>query len=143
MPAVLVASDRFGELDIADDRILQFPEGLLGFPTARRFAMVDSHDTGTYYWLQSLEDPSLAFLTVVPWAFFPEYEPELPRGDQDSLALTDPADALVLCILTVQREAKQITANLLGPLVVNAKTRVGRQVVLAESGYPVRAPLAA
>ena len=143
MRAVHVASDRFGALDIDEARILTFEEGLLGFPHARRFALIDSHDTGVYYWLQSLDDPSLAFLTVVPWPFFPDYEPELPEPEQHSLELRSPSEAMVLCLLTVQREAQTITANLLGPLVVNSTTRKGRQVVLAESGYPVRAPLAA
>lgn len=140
---MLVPSDRFGEIEVADDRVLEFPEGLLGFPTARRFAMIDSHDTGVYYWLQSLEDPSLAFLSVVPWSFFPDYEPELSDDAQEALSIEIQDDAIVLCLLTVQRGQESITANLLGPLVVNAHTRVGRQVVLAESGYPVRAPLAA
>lgn len=143
MPGVQVASDRFGVVEIDDDRVLSFPDGLLGFPDARRFALVDSHDTGTYFWLQSVDDPALAFLTVAPWAFFPDYEPDIPRMDEEALGLASPADVMVLCILTVQREHKMITANLLGPLVINSRSRVGRQVVLADSGYPVRAPLAA
>lgn len=138
-----VASERFGDIEIADEHVVAFPDGLLGFPESHRFAMIDSHDTGTYFWLQSVDDPSLAFLTVVPWAFFPEYEPDLPEAEQEALQLDNAADAIVLCLLTVHREQKLITANLLGPLVVNARTRLGRQVVLAESGYPVRAPLAA
>jgi flagellar assembly factor FliW len=140
---VQVASDRFGALEIDDERILEFDDGLLGFPEARRFALIDSHDTGVYYWLQSLDDPALAFLTVVPWPFFPDYEPDLSSDEQDALSLAAASEAMVLCLLTVQRDAGAITANLLGPLVVNSSTRKGRQVVLAESGYPVRAPLAA
>lgn len=140
---MLVASDRFGDIEIDDDRVLVFPEGLLGFPDARRFAMIDSHDTNVYFWLQSVEDPALAFLSVVPWAFFPDYQLDLPPAEERALGLETEADVLVLCLLTVQRDQKVITANLLGPLVINAKTRIGRQVVLADSGYPVRAPLAA
>lgn len=140
---MLVASDRFGELEIEEDRVLQFDDGLLGFPEAKRFAMLDTHDTGVYFWLQSLDDPGLAFLSVVPWSFFPDYEPHLPEGEQASLGLRSASEAIVLCLLTVQRDQEAITANLLGPLVVNGTTRKGRQVVLAESGYPVRAPLAA
>ena len=143
MPAVQVASDRFGDLDIDDDRILTFDEGLLGFPEARRFAMLETNDSGLYFWLQSLDDPALAFLSVVPWPFFPDYEPELTDDAQQALAIDHEEDAIVLCLLTVQREESTITANLLGPLVVNSHTRIGRQLVLAESGYPVRAPLAA
>jgi flagellar assembly factor FliW len=140
---MLISSDRFGDLDVAEERILLFPDGLLGFPDAHRFAMVDSHDTGMYFWLQSCDDPALAFLSVVPWAFFPDYTVVLPDAEEKALGIKSEEDVLVLCLLTVQRDKRLITANLLGPLVVNTVDRVGRQVVLAESGYPVRAPLAA
>jgi flagellar assembly factor FliW len=140
---MLVASDRFGELEVDTTRILSFPEGILGFPQAKRFALVDSTDTGTYFWLQSLDDPALAFLAVVPWAFFPDYQIDLPPNEESALGLGSEADVMVLCLLTVVREQNLITANLLGPLIVNTETRVGRQIVLADSGYPVRAPLAA
>jgi flagellar assembly factor FliW len=150
---VLVTSDRFGALDVEEDRVLQFPDGLLGFPSSHRFALIDSADTGVYFWLQSIDDPSLAFLSVVPFAFFPDYQLDLSADDEQAMGLISPSDALVLCLLTVLRPenpvtenqvaANQITANLLGPIVINSVSRVGRQIILADSGYPVRAPLAA
>ena len=138
-----VATERFGELDVDEERVLTFPEGLAGFPAAKQFTLVEVEGNEAFLWLQSIDDPALAFLTTVPWPFFPDYEPELPDLDQELLALEDAGDALVLCLLTVRRDAREVTANLLGPLVVNQRTRTGRQVVLAESGLPVRAPLVA
>jgi flagellar assembly factor FliW len=142
---MLIRSDRFGDLDVADDKLLTFADGLLGFPEAQRFALVDTQDSGVYFWLQSVDDPSLAFLSVDPWAFFPEYSVDLPDAEERSLGIGAEEDVLVLCLLTVRRDASAtaITANLLGPLVINTTSGLGRQVVLAESGYPVRAPLAA
>ena len=138
-----VSTERFGDLDVEDDRILTFPEGLPGFPGATKFALIDVHGNEAFLWLQSLEDPSLAFLSTVPWPFFPDYEPEVPDSEQQLLELTDASDAMVLCLLTIRREEGEVTANLLGPLVVNQRTRIGRQVVLADSDYPLRAPLVA
>ena len=138
-----VPTERFGELEVADERVLDFPEGLPGFREARRFAMVEVPDNDVFFWLQSIDDPALAFLCTVPWPFFPDYEPELPETDQEALGLTEAADAMVLCLLTVRREEQEVTANLLGPLVVNQRTRTGRQVVLADSTWPLRAPLSA
>jgi flagellar assembly factor FliW len=138
-----VASDRFGTLEVGEDMIVSFPDGILGFPESRRYALVDDRNSGVYFWLQSVEDASLAFLSVVPWAFFGDYQIELPTAEEEALGLPAEADVLVLCLLTVLREEGLITANLLGPLVINTTRRVGRQVVLADSGYPVRAPLAA
>lgn len=146
MPDVLVASTRFGELQIADEELLELPSGLLGFEAFRRFALLDHDGSGTYYWLQSTDEPDLAFLAVVPWPFFPDYEPEIDDEVEHALELTDAADAQVLCLVTIRAadddpEATVISANLLGPVVVNLRTRVGAQVVLHDAQWPVRAEL--
>jgi flagellar assembly factor FliW len=137
---VLIESERLGAVEVDESKILTFPEGLLGFPADQRFALVDASDDATYFWLQSLDDSRLAFLAAVPWAFFPDYSPELSEADQAALGITDPSQALVFCLLTFTDEA--VTANLLGPLVVNAETRHGRQIVLGASDYSARVPLA-
>ncbi|HEX7095264.1 MAG TPA: flagellar assembly protein FliW, partial [Acidimicrobiales bacterium] len=145
-----IESEKLGELEIDESTVLEFPQGLLGFGDARRFALIDTHDTGVYFWLQSLDDPALAFLAAIPWPFFPDYEFDLPDADRDALGLQEPDDPaevgdgnpMVLCLLTVDPSATQITANLLGPLVINTQTRIGRQVVLADYDFTTRAPLA-
>ena len=138
-----VITERFGDIEVDDDRILAFDEGVPGFPTARRFALVEVEDSDAFFWLQSLEDPGLAFLCAIPWPFFPDYEPELPEGDQAALQVEQAEDVLVLVVLTVDREAGQVTANLLGPVMINQRTRTGRQIVLSDTDYPLRAPLSA
>lgn len=143
-----VETDRFGELDVPDDRVLTCPDGLPGFPDAHRFALVDVRDAsedavGVFYWVQSIDDPSLAFLSAVPWPFFPTYEPELGEDDQELLGIEQVEDALVLCLLTVKRDEGVVTANLLGPLVINQRNRTARQVVLVDSEYETQVPLPA
>ncbi|HVV35373.1 MAG TPA: flagellar assembly protein FliW [Acidimicrobiales bacterium] len=138
-----VTTERFGDLDVAADRVLSFPDGLPGFADAHGFVLVDVQDNEAFFWLQSTEDPGLAFLCAIPWLFFPEYAPEVPDDDQTALELETAEDAMVLTILTVHREESYVTANLLGPVVVNQRTRVGRQVVLFGDDYPVQAPLVA
>lgn len=139
---MLVRSERLGDLDVDDDKVLTFPEGLLGFPGHAHFVMVDIDGGDAYRWLQSVDDPALAFLAVIPWHFFPDYEPEIDGVTETELDLHDPGDAIVLCLISIREDADPaITANLLGPLIVNTTTRVGRQVVLAESGYTARAAL--
>jgi flagellar assembly factor FliW len=151
---VLVESAKLGEIEVDEATVLTFPHGLLGFDDMRRFALVDTHDSGLYFWLQSLDDPGLAFLTAVPWPFFPDYEFELPDADRDVLGLSEPNEGddpsanstSVLCLLTVDEGddgSPRITANLLGPLVINSATRMGRQVVLVDGDFATRAPLVA
>jgi flagellar assembly factor FliW len=146
MPTVLVASSRLGELELSDDSIVQFPQGLLGFEPFHAYALIDHDGAGVYWWLQSLDDRELAFLAVVPWPFFPDYEPEIDAEAEAALGLEDAADALVLCLVAVRdpdesTNGPSISANLLGPVVVNQRTRVGAQVVLHDGTWPVRADL--
>jgi flagellar assembly factor FliW len=139
---VLVRSERLGDLDVADDKVLTFPDGLVGFPGDTRFVMVEVADGDSYRWLQSTDDPALSFLTVIPWPFFPDYEPEVDDQTSHELGLREASEAIVLCVVTVRENSPDpVTANLLGPLVINSVSRVGRQVVLAESSYPARAAL--
>ena len=136
---MIIESDQLGSVDIDESKILSFPDGLLGFPEIQRFAVVDAGDEGTYFWLQAIDDPQLAFLAAVPWAFFPDYAPVLADADQDALDLTSAEDATLFCLLTITDDA--VTANLLGPLVVNTTTQKGRQVVLGDSEYSTRTVL--
>jgi flagellar assembly factor FliW len=139
---VLVRSERLGDLDVEDDKLLVFPDGLLGFPGDHHFVLVEIDDGTSYRWLQSVDDPALSFLTVIPWAFFPDYEPEIDATTEQELGLKEPTDAIVLCIVTVRQDSPDpVTANLLGPLIIGTTSRLGRQVVLTDPGYSTRAAL--
>jgi flagellar assembly factor FliW len=93
------------------------------------------------YELRSLEQADVRFMVALPEAFFSGYEIELGDQECEDLGLTDAADALVLVMLTVGRDAAGTSANLLAPIVINARTRVAAQVILTGSDWPVRAPL--
>lgn len=143
---VLVRSTRFGNFDVDDERVLQVTGGLLGIPESTRYVVVETDDDGPYLWLQSVDEPEVAFLATTPWLFFPEYELVLDDDELDALDLERPEDAQVFLLLTVHRhgdEVTDITANLLGPVVVNTVTRQGRQLVLDHTDYTTRRSLVA
>ncbi len=146
LPTVLVDSLRFGSFEVPEDRVLTIDNGLLGFPASQRYVLVES-DRPDYVWLQSVDESEVAFLATAPWSFFPDYELSLSDDDQAALELSGPASTEVLCLLTVHRsdagEPTAVTANLLGPLVLNTENRRARQVVMAESSYGTREPLGA
>lgn len=98
-------------------------------------------DESPLYELRSLERPEVRFMVVVPGAYFSDYDIDLDDQECGELGLTDSADALVLVMLTVGRDAASTTANLLAPVVINARTRAAAQVILTGSDWPVRAPL--
>jgi flagellar assembly factor FliW len=123
---------------------LSFPLGLPGFGHLRRFALVHwGPPDSPYARLVSLDDPEVAFLVAPPEAFFDDYD--VPLGDEDAalLRLEDATDALVLVLITVGERVEEATANLLGPLVVNTRERLGVQVVLNDRERSTRVPLRA
>jgi flagellar assembly factor FliW len=102
---------------------------------------VDGLEGSPLFELRSLEQADVRFVVAVPGAFFSDYEIELDDQECGDLGLTDSADALVLVMLTVGADAKNTTANLLAPVVINAQTRAAAQVILTGSDWPVRVPL--
>jgi flagellar assembly factor FliW len=129
-----VVTTRFGELDIPDEEILYFPQGLIGFESCTHYAIVGRREGKPVWWLQSLELPEAAFILTDPRDVEPTYRPEVPQSELEEIELTSLAEAELHVMLVVRREPKEITANLLGPLVINARKRLGKQVVLTHSG---------
>jgi flagellar assembly factor FliW len=120
---------------------LLFTDGIPGFPDLHRFVLVDVVPDGAFQELRSVEDPSVSMIVCVPWLFFPDYAPEVPEDDREELDLRDPEEAVVFCPVTLDDARDAIYVNLFGPFVVNASSRRGRQLVLTDSGYPLRARL--
>lgn len=142
---MLVESTRFGSFEVETSRTLRFQESLLGFPDSQTYVVIEVDDS-PYVWLQSVEEPSVAFLATSPFSFFPNYDLELDVEQQQSLGVENVAQVEVLTLLTVHRAGdtpEVITANLLGPIVVNVDSREARQVVLETTEYTTREPLVA
>jgi flagellar assembly factor FliW len=134
---------RFGEIEFSEEVTLSFPDGVLGFPNDRRFILLEHNVEGSpFRWLQSLDDPDLAFIVVDPVLIEPRYQVEIDRDSATSIG-THQADACaVVAIVNVPHgNPLQMTANLKAPLVVNAETRVGRQLVLSSNLFQISAPV--
>ena len=126
--------------DVAMREVL-FPEGLVGCPKWRGFVLVSDPEGGAASWLQSTDDEDVGFFVVEPLSIIRSYRVLLSDVDRMTLEAGE-SDALsVYCILQVARDTQEVTANLLGPLVVNWATGRGAQVVLADSGYSARQPV--
>ena len=131
-----VQTTRFGTVQIPDDRVMTFPKGLLGFGSYTRYCLLQPNDDACFFWLQCVEEPSLAFVITDPAIFVPEYSVPI-RGEQmESLDLKQLEDAQVFVI--VNKVDSVLTANLQGPLIVNTLSRVGEQFVLAEKKWTTR-----
>ncbi|HSV74837.1 MAG TPA: flagellar assembly protein FliW [Chthonomonadales bacterium] len=134
-----IESTRFGRIEVDEELVVTLPGGLIGFEDCQRYVLVDHNDASPLRWLQSLDDPSLAFPVMDPWLFMPDYAPVISAGDAAYLELTEGTPRVVLAVLTIPRNnPRAMTANLLGPIVVNAVTRRGMQVVLTDDRYGTR-----
>lgn len=134
-----IHSTRFGELNLADEQLLRFPQGLPGFPQEDRFALLPQGEESPFFFLQSAQDADLAFLLVDPFAFFRDYQFNLDDSLVQELSVSAAQPPLALCIVTVPAGRLQdMTANLGAPLVINQQARLGRQVVLTDSAHSLR-----
>ena len=134
-----IQSSRFGPMDVDDDRIMTIPNGLLGFPSFTRYALIQAGGENYFFWLQSVEEPNLAFVVTDPTTFFKDYQVPVREETAQELQLSDPAalQTFVIC----NKVGEWLTGNLLGPLVVNAQNRLAQQVVLTEKKWTTRQPL--
>jgi flagellar assembly factor FliW len=120
---------------------LHFPDGLPGFPALTQFVLIELREDGAFQELQSIEDPDISMIVCVPWLFFPDYAPVLSDEEQSALEIETQDEAVVFVPVTFDERLRQVSLNLLGPFVVNSRTRRGRQLVLADSEYPAKAPI--
>ncbi len=135
---VKIQSSRFGELEISENSIITVLGGVLGFPTETKFILLEYNPP--FSWLQSAENPDLAFVVVNAADFGEEYLIALPVGDTD-LEMLEEDSVAVLNLVTVRPDPSMTTVNLKAPIVVSLKNMRGKQVILDDERYPVRFPL--
>jgi flagellar assembly factor FliW len=124
-----------------DDLIISFPMGLVGFPELHSFRLFEPADGYPLKFLQSVEQAEVSFTAIDAAAIKPDFVFDLNEDDAAFLALEQPSDALVLALVVIPADPRQMTANLAGPLVINAKSRQGRQIILNTEQYPLKYPV--
>lgn len=132
-----------GKVNIDEDSILSFPNGLLGLKDSQNFVTINMEDMPHFKFLQDIENPNISFLTINPWEFFPNYDIELPDSSLENININPKGENLmeIYAIVTLNKEFKKSTANLLAPVVINLKEKKGKQFVLNNSPYTTKHPL--
>jgi len=130
---------RFGEVEVAEDKVVHFAEGIPAFEDEHEFVIVPYDEESPYVFLQSLTTPDLAFLMTVPFVFFPDYAFELDDENQGKLNLYKLEDMLIYTLITVNGgQVQDMTANLMAPVVINTVNMQARQIVLDRSSYTTK-----
>ena len=137
----------FGEVEIKDSKIINFPNGIIGFPDLKKFTLMhdeddgDSGSTNTIKWLQSIDEPGFAMPVMDPLTVCPDYSPEIDRTKIEEVGELDDEDILVLVTVTVPHDLEKMTVNLMGPFVINVKEMKGVQSIVENDNYPVKFPI--
>jgi flagellar assembly factor FliW len=135
-----ISSTRFGDVEVRDDALLEFPDGLIGLP-GTGYALIARSPTSPFLWLHSTEHPHVAVPVTSPWLFFPEYEVKVSDADAARIGLDSADQASILCVVRATPVPAETTINLVSPLVVHAAARLGRQIINEIGGYLLRQPL--
>ena len=131
-----IQTSRFGELEIDDSSVISITGGLIGFPEQERYIILRHNPQSPFFWFQAVERPDLAFVIVDPKVFKPDYDAPLPKALLAGLKASSPDDINIFVIVTIpQGKPEAMTANLLGPVVINSSSKLARQLVLDERLY--------
>ena len=135
----MVAQTRlFGEITIEDDKVLEFPNGIIGIEDKHKYAIVYDIDRGedtAVRWLQSMEDPYLALPVLEPHAILDEYNPMIEDALLEVLDSPADEDIVVLLTLIVSSDVTKGTANLKAPIIINSRTCKGGQIIVENADY--------
>ena len=134
-----LSTTRFGEIEIQEESIINFPFGIPGFPDLKRFVIIDYKDP--IKWLHSVEDPDIAFIITVPFVLFPEYSFTIKDDVEEFLGIKEASDVLIFAILAVSDN--NLMANLKAPVVINISNKKAVQILLEDDRYSFRVPLPA
>lgn len=137
-----IQSKAFGAVTISPAQIVEFAEGLFGFGGHTRFALLDAGDGSWFKWLQSLEDPEVAFVVIQPEVIDTAYRPEFDWAETRDIELDNWEDTLIFVLVTIPgSDPGAITANFQGPLLINKKNKKARQIISQSEGHSVRVPV--
>ena len=143
-PTVTIESQALGRLTVSTDHIITFASGLPGFPEARRFVLINHHLEPPFYCLHSVDDPSLAFVVTDPTVLVPDYRPKNGVSTLQELQANSPEDLQALVTLSIPPgRPREMTANLMSPLLINPEQGLGKQVVIEKPHYSHQHPVIA
>ncbi|HTQ09211.1 MAG TPA: flagellar assembly protein FliW [Fimbriimonadaceae bacterium] len=134
-----LSGTRFGDIEFGPADVIFFKEGLIGFMELKEFVLISHRDNSPFRWLQSVQEPTIAFLCAIPQHFVPNFNPRLGAAVVDALQLEDDTERYVLTTATIPKgKPEEMTINLAAPILVNANTRSALQFVLDDEAYTVK-----
>ncbi|MCM1568331.1 MAG: flagellar assembly protein FliW [Roseburia sp.] len=141
---MIINTKIFGEVDVAEDKIITFPNGIIGFPDLKYFTLLHDEEKGDgagIRFLQSVEEPGFAMPVMDPLLVAPDYDPEVDDELLAGIGELNEDNILVLVTVTVPGDLTKMTVNLQGPFVINVEERKACQIIVETDKYPVKFPI--
>lgn len=135
---MIIKTSRFGNLEVAENEIINFNEGFLGFENLQKYFIVDPGDNTLILWLQAVDDEKIAFPIIEPKIFSPEYVVKLTNYELTALNLENVNTAKIYTILTIPQNVTEMSANMKAPIVINNNKKIAKQIILQDSKLSVK-----
>ncbi|MEJ5284321.1 MAG: flagellar assembly protein FliW [Brevinematia bacterium] len=136
-----IKTKAYGEIQVEKDTEIFFKREILGFEGFKYYYLIEMGDLPNFYWLQSKEEPELAFIVVNPRLFKPDYVLNIDASDLQLLELEDGEEIVDFVIVNIPEDVTKMTMNLLGPIVINANKRIGIQAISLSNDYGTKVPI--
>jgi flagellar assembly factor FliW len=131
-------SSRWGKIIFQEKDIIRFPKGIIGFSNFENYLLLKKKEDQPFKWLQSIDDPNLAFVLIDPLVFFPNYNIKPNPEELVEIKESRLERLKIYVIVTLYPHPGLATANLIAPLLFNFEEKLGKQIVLSKSPYTAR-----
>lgn len=138
---MIIESERFGQMDLKENKIFDFPSGIPGFEDLHKFVILEMEQTKPIYWMQSTENKYIALPVINPFEIIEDYYVIIKDTEVMELNIENENDLMILNVLVIPSDIKQMTANLAAPIIINARTGTGKQIFIDASELPIRFPV--
>ena len=141
---MLIKTKIFGEVEISDEKILTFENGIIGFPDLKHFTLIHDEEKGNdagIRYFQSIEEPGFAMPVMNPLMVCETYNPQVSEELLSDLGNLSDENIVVLVTVTVPTDLTKMTVNLQGPIIINSDEKKGAQIIVEGNDYPVRFPI--
>ncbi|MCR5518170.1 MAG: flagellar assembly protein FliW [Lachnospiraceae bacterium] len=136
-----INTKNFGEIEIDDNKVIEFPNGIIGFDDLKKFTIIydsEKEDTQGIMWLQSLDEEGFAMPVVNPLFVTDNYDPKVEEDLIKGIGDFSDEDLIVFCTVSVPIDIKNLSVNLKAPILINTATKKGIQVIVENEEYEVK-----
>lgn len=131
----------FGEVNIDEEKVIVFQNGIIGFPELTKFALIHDEEKGNaagIRWMQSLQETSFAMPVMDPLVVISDYNPSIEDELLKSIGTLNIDEMLVLVTVSVPNDLTKMSVNLKAPIIINANERKACQVIVENDDYQVK-----